>query len=161
MHGRFSGRILACHVGGPGSFPSPWRHSIPFLGFLGSSSGEESTYNAGDPSSIPGSGRSPGEGMGYPLQFPCVENSMDTGAWQATVHGVSKSQTEWLTLSPSYFAQPKYLSTEPFYFGGKNFSLFHPSQIHIGRRKHFWELVLWTVTRLNLFLGTYMLIIDS
>ena len=62
---------------------------------------------------------------------------MDTGAWQATVYGVSKSRTEWLTLSLSYFAQPKYISTEPFYFGGKNFSLFNPSQIHIGRRKHF------------------------
>ena len=43
--------------------------------------------------SIPGSGRSPGEGNGYPLQYSCLENPMDRGAWQATVHGVTKSQT--------------------------------------------------------------------
>ena len=43
---------------------------------------------------IPGSGRSPGEGNGYPLQYSCLENSMDRGVWQATVHGVVKSQTE-------------------------------------------------------------------
>ena len=48
----------------------------------------------GDPGSIPGSGRSLGEGNGNPLQYPCLENSMDEGAWQATVHGVTKSQTQ-------------------------------------------------------------------
>ena len=48
---------------------------------------------ARDTSSIPGSGRSPGEGNGDPLQYSCLENSKDRGAWQATVHGVSKSQT--------------------------------------------------------------------
>ena len=46
--------------------------------------------NAGDLSSIPGSGRSPGEGNGNPLQYSCLENPMDGGAWQATVHGVKK-----------------------------------------------------------------------
>ena len=49
--------------------------------------------NAGDLSSISVSGRSPGEGNGYPLQYSCLENSMDRGVWQATVHGVTKSQT--------------------------------------------------------------------
>ena len=49
--------------------------------------------NAGDPGLIPGSGRSPGEGNGYPLQYSCPENLMDRGAWQATAHGVAKSQT--------------------------------------------------------------------
>ena len=49
--------------------------------------------NAGDPGSIPGSGRCPGEGIGYPLQYSCLENSEDKGTWQATVHGVSKSRT--------------------------------------------------------------------
>ena len=44
-----------------------------------------------DASSIPGSGRSPGEGNGNPLQYSCLESSMDRGAWQATVHGVTKS----------------------------------------------------------------------
>ena len=43
--------------------------------------------------SIPGLARSPGEGNGYPLQYSCLENSMDRGAWQTTVHGVAKSQT--------------------------------------------------------------------
>ena len=51
-------------------------------GFPGGSAGKESVYNAGDPGSIPGSGRSPGEGNGYPLQYPCLGNSMDRGAWQ-------------------------------------------------------------------------------
>ena len=46
--------------------------------------------NAGDVGSIPGSGRSPGEGNGNPLQCCCLENLMDIGAWQATVHGVAK-----------------------------------------------------------------------
>ena len=49
--------------------------------------------NAGEAGSIPGSGRSPGEGNGNPLQSSCLENPMDRGAWQATVHGVTKSQT--------------------------------------------------------------------
>ena len=50
--------------------------------------------NVGDPGFIPGSGRSPGEGHGYPLQYSCLEDSMDRGIWQATVHGVTKSQTQ-------------------------------------------------------------------
>ena len=54
---------------------------------------KESTYNAGDPGSIPELGKFPGEGNGNPLQYSCLENSMDQGAWQATVHGVAKSQT--------------------------------------------------------------------
>ena len=47
-----------------------------------------------DPGSIPGSGRSPGEGNGYPLQYSCLENPTDRGAWWATVHGVIKNQTQ-------------------------------------------------------------------
>ena len=57
------------------------------------SDGKASVYNARDPGSIPGSGRSPGEGNGNPLQYYCLENPMDRGAWQATVHGVAKSRT--------------------------------------------------------------------
>ena len=49
--------------------------------------------SAGDMGSIPGSGRSHGEGNGYPFQYFCLENSMDRGAWQDTVHEVAKSQT--------------------------------------------------------------------
>ena len=55
---------------------------------------QESACNAGDPGEILGSGRSPGEGNGNPLQYSCLENPMDRGIWQATVHvGVTKSQT--------------------------------------------------------------------
>ena len=53
----------------------------------------ESACNEGDPSLIPGLGRSLGEGDGNPLQYSCLENPMDRGAWQATVHGVEKSRT--------------------------------------------------------------------
>ena len=53
----------------------------PHMGFLDGSDGKESACNARDPSSIPGSGRSPGEGNGYPLQYSCLENSMDREAW--------------------------------------------------------------------------------
>ena len=52
-----------------------------------------SAYNAGDLDSIPGSGRSPGEGNGIPLQYSCLESPMEGGAWWATVHGIAKSQT--------------------------------------------------------------------
>ena len=62
-------------------------------GFPGSSAGKDSTCSVGDPGSIPGSGRSPGEGNGYSLQYSGLENSMDKGDWQATVHGMAKSQT--------------------------------------------------------------------
>ena len=55
--------------------------------------GEESTSNAGDPGSIPGSRRSPGGGHGNPLKYSCLENPKDRGAWWATVHGVAKSGT--------------------------------------------------------------------
>ena len=66
------------------------------LGFPDGSSGKESDCSAGaagDAGSIPGSGRSPGGGYGNPLQYSCLENPMDRGAWQATVHRVAKSQT--------------------------------------------------------------------
>ena len=63
------------------------------VNFSGGSDNKASVYNAGDPGSIPGSGRSPGEGNGNPLQYYCLENPMDGGAWWATVHGVAKSQT--------------------------------------------------------------------
>ena len=61
--------------------------------FPGGSDGKESVCNVGDLGSIPRSGRSPGEGNGNPLQYSCLENSMDGRAWWATVHGVTKSQT--------------------------------------------------------------------
>ena len=62
-------------------------------GFPGGSDGKESACDARDPYSIPRLGRSPGEGNGNQLQYSCLENSMNRGAWQATVHGITKSQT--------------------------------------------------------------------
>ena len=62
-------------------------------GFPGGSDGKESSCNAGDLSSIPGLGRSPREGNGYSLQYSCLENLMDRGAWQAAVHEVTESWT--------------------------------------------------------------------
>ena len=63
------------------------------MGFPGNSDGKEPACNAGDPASILGLGRDSGEGNGYLLQYSFVENSMDRGAWQATVHGVATSWT--------------------------------------------------------------------
>ena len=62
--------------------------------FPGGSDGKESACNAGDPGSTPGSGRSPGEENGNPLQYYCLENFLDREAWLATFHGVAKSRTQ-------------------------------------------------------------------
>ena len=58
------------------------------------SDSKESALSVGDLGSIPGSGGSPGDGNGNPLQYSCLEKSMDRGSWQATVHCVTKSQTQ-------------------------------------------------------------------
>ena len=63
------------------------------MGFPGGSDSKESACNEGDPGPISRSGRSPGEGNGNPLQYLCLENPMDRGAWRATVLGVAKSST--------------------------------------------------------------------
>ena len=85
VHGIFQARVLE------------WGAIAPtpvFLGFLGSSAGKESICNAGDLGSIPGSGRSPGEGNGNPLQCSCLENPRDGGPWWAAISGVGQSRTE-------------------------------------------------------------------
>ena len=69
------------------------RRVIKHKGFLGGSDGKESACNVEDLGSIPALGRFPGEGNGNPIQHSDLENSMDRGAWQATVNGVTKSQT--------------------------------------------------------------------
>ena len=69
------------------------------MGFPGGSVVKNPPVNAGNPASIPGSGRSPGEGNGNPLQYSCLENPMDRGAWWATVLGITESDMiERLTL---------------------------------------------------------------
>ena len=70
------------------------------MSFPGGSDGKESACNAGDLGSIPGLRRSPGGGHGNPLQYSCLENPMDRGAWQAIVHGVTKG---WTLLSDFTF----------------------------------------------------------
>ena len=65
-------------------------------GFPGGSEGKEPACSAGDLGSVPGSRRSPGEGNGYPFQYSCLDNPMNVGAWQATVHEAAKS---WTRLS--------------------------------------------------------------
>ena len=74
-------------------------------GFPGGSEGKASACTLGDLGLIPGSGRSPGEGNGTPLQYSCLENPMDEGDWQATVHGVAKSRTQlsYFTFFLSFF----------------------------------------------------------
>ena len=69
---------------------------LSHLGFPHGSVGKESACNAKDPGSISWSGRIPGERNGYPVQYSCLENPMDRGAWWVTVHGVEKS---WTLLS--------------------------------------------------------------
>ena len=61
------------------------------FGFPGGSDRKESACNVGAPGSIPGLGRSPGEGNGNPLQYSCLENFIDRGAWRATIHGVAEN----------------------------------------------------------------------
>ena len=70
------------------------------LDFPHSSVGKESACNAGDLGSILGSGRSPGGGNGNPLQYACLENPMDRGAWQTTVHGVTRVGHDLATKPP-------------------------------------------------------------
>ena len=88
-----------------------WGQPI-FRHFPGGSDGKVFTCNAGDLGSIPGSGISPGEGNGNPLQYSCLENSMDGGAWRAVVHGVTKSQTR----------QSNFTSLHPYLWGAIRFT---------------------------------------
>ena len=65
----------------------------------GGSEGKDSAFSEEDPDLIPGWRRSPGEGNGYPLQYPCLANSMDRGAWRATVHRLQRVRHDWATDS--------------------------------------------------------------
>ena len=77
------------------------------MGFPGGSEVKASTWNAGDPSLIPGSGRSLEEGNGNPLQYSCLENPMDGGAWWATVHVVARRVLEKTLESPLDYREIK------------------------------------------------------
>ena len=77
------------------------------LCFPGGSEVKASAWNAGDLGSIPGSGRSPGEGNGNPLQYSCLENPMEGEAWWATVHGVAKSRTRLSEFTHSLMPSTK------------------------------------------------------
>ena len=100
--------------------PTAWTGSFcycpPSMSFPGDSDNKESACNAGDPGSVPGWGRSPGEGNGYPLLYSCLENPMDRGAWQATFHGVAKSRAQlsdyhkWPSLAAAHLGQPTQVS---------------------------------------------------
>ena len=105
-------------------------HPTTFEGFPGGSYGKASACNAGDLGSIPGSGRSLGEGNGNPLQYSCLENSMDRGAWWATVHGVPKSRTRLSNFTHSLVSFPEGLpfsifctSDEPSQFCSLNLGI--------------------------------------
>ena len=95
-------------MGDPGGLPSmgshrvghDWRNLAGAAAWNnpGDTDGKESVSNVGDLGPIHGSGRCPGEGNGYPLQYSCLENPMDRGAWQTTVHGVAKRvRYDWVT----------------------------------------------------------------
>ena len=87
---------------------------MEYLGFPGGSDSKESACNTEDPGWISGSGRFPGEGTGYPRQYSCLENSMDIGAWRATVHGVTKSQARLSTYHTDTHTHTKQLITWSF-----------------------------------------------
>ena len=106
-------KTRAPDAGGPGSITGqgtrshvpPLRpHAAKYVfgggGFPHNSVGKESDCNAGDPGSIPELGRSPGEGNGNPVQYSCLENPMDRGAWRATVHGVARIRHDLATKPP-------------------------------------------------------------
>ena len=102
-------------------------HVLLIVGFPGGSDDNEYPCNVGEPGSVPGLGRSPGEVNGNPLQYSCLENPMDRGAWQSTVHGVAKS---WTQLSN--FTITAYLLTKYYFFFFKesqvlDFKCFHSS----------------------------------
>ena len=83
-----------------------WESELFYQGFCGGSDCKEPACNARDPGSMPGLERSPGERNGNPLQYSCLENPTDRGAWQATVHAVAKSRTwlsDWVTLKTFFF----------------------------------------------------------
>ena len=91
IHGIFQARVLER---GAVAFSHIYTYVYVYMGFPSGSDGKASTCNAADLGSIPGPGRSPGEEIGYPLQYSCLENLMNRKVWWARVHGVTKSWTQ-------------------------------------------------------------------
>ena len=99
--------------------------SLLVLGFPDGLDDKDSACNAGDPSSIPGLGRFPGEGNGYPIQYSCLDNSMDRRAWKATVHGGCKCKTwlhYWIPLNILVLFWSLKSVHENIYISSKNFT---------------------------------------
>ena len=94
---------------------------IQVLGFTACSEVKASVCNSGDLGSIPGSGRSPGEGNGNPLQYSCVENSMEGGAWSATVHRVAKSQTRRSDFAFTFTVLQTFVDYDGYFISSKGF----------------------------------------
>ena len=85
--------LIGWPVNSPDLYPTLLMYGCESEGVPWLAKNEESACNVGDPVLIPGSGRSHGKENGYPLQYSCLENSMDRGVWWATVHGVTMNQT--------------------------------------------------------------------
>ena len=96
--------------------------------FPGGSDGKASAYNAGDPGLIPGLGRSPGEGTGTPLQYSCLGNPRDEGAWQATVYGIPKSRTRLSNFTFTFHMHSKAKQTKMSEFGAEKSYIAGPSK---------------------------------
>ena len=112
--------------------------------FPGGSDGKESACNARDLGSIPGFGRSPGEGKGYPLQYSCLENPMDRGAWRATVQRSQKVRQDWVSKhTPLY-----YLGYLLFLF-----VLFYTLGLYLCAGHCFWEIIYRKFLRLKIMLS--------
>ena len=114
----FNWRIIALQYWFGFCHTSTWiSHRCTYVrGFPDGASGKEPTCQCGRRERWgfdPGLGRSPGEGNGNPLQYSCLENPMDRGAWQATVHGVAKSCTRLKRLSPHIYMYICYLLQSP------------------------------------------------
>ena len=87
-----------------------WKLVYPSVGFPGGSDSKESPCNAGAPGLVPGMGRSPGKGNGYPFRYSCLENSMDRGGWRAWVQGITKVTWlhDWVTNIFTFHSPVKY-----------------------------------------------------
>ena len=108
----FDDKIKSKHSSDPGA--SAYRCFVDSFLFPAGSHGKESACNAGNLGLIPGSGRSPVGGNGNPLQYSCLENPTDRAAWRATVHEVTKSQTQLSDFTSLHFKACMYLFVQGF-----------------------------------------------